>query len=720
MPTEHTELTTEQTELIEKLNCLEFETSQLNRAYQLWKSYVEHGKTPDWMTAAIRITYDDLIRSCLDTLTNPADAPKAFSAEQLAQLEAAARQISGILGGQSTTAEQPPELLPMTEPEWPGPPPQLAKTVWTGDPGPEMQVAFSPASNGNAISEQPTIQQSQQEKETSRHLWAKALVFDTTAPPPEELPPSPESLPMTQPEWSEPEPEMPAAISPTSNGHAISEQPASQQSQQEEERLRRLWANALVYDTTAPSPESLPMTEPDWPGPESKAPTASYSKEKKAKKEKKGKKEKKKDMPAAISPTSNGHAISEQPAIQQSHQEEERSRQLWAKALVYDPTLSEQPAIQHGQEKCNCRECARAREEAAEAELSRILGEESTTAEPSPELLPMTEPEWSGPEMPVAISPASTGHAISEQPAIQQDQLEEDRSRQLWAKALVYETTAPSPEVLPRSPELLPILEPEWSEPSPQHAKTGRAEDPKPEMPAAISPASNGDSISEQPAIQQGQREGETWVELAAIHIPATLANWLQGSSTSRLFLAASVVTLIVAGGAMGIYLATARPAILAAPNSAAARAAAGALAIPTGERAEFKFDPDLVVARLGRSFVLNAVLSRGSDISSMAVQIDYDANLLQFKGVSKGGFLVKDGQQVVLTQRDDPVTGVLRITAENPPGNPGISGDGPVFALSFQAKKKGNATVSIVPGTHDSQGRRLETAGAQVSVRVN
>ena len=238
-------------------------------------------------------------------------------------------------------------------------------------------------------------------------------------------------------------------------------------------------------------------------------------------------------------------------------------------------------------------------------------------------------------------------------------------------------------------------------------------------MPAAISPASNGDSISEQPAIQQGQREGETWVELAAIHIPATLANWLQGSSTSRLFLAASVVTLIVAGGAMGIYLATARPAILAAPNSAA-RAAAGALAIPTGERAEFKFDPDLVVARPGRSFVLNAVLSRGSDISSMAVQIDYDANLLQFKGVSKGAFLVKDGQQVVLTQRDDPVTGVLRITAENSPGNPGISGDGPVFALSFQAKKKGNATVSIVPGAHDSQGRRLETAGAQVSVRVN
>src|SRR5262249_20043277 len=247
----------------------------------------------------------------------------------------------------------------------------------------------------------------------------------------------------------------------------------------------------------------------------------------------------------------------------------------------------------------------RARGEEAEAEVSGILGEESTTAEPSTELLPMTEPEWSGPEwsgpeMPVAISPTSTGDAISEQPAIQQSQQEGERSRQLWAKPLVFDTTAPSPEVLPPSPELLPILEPEWAGPPAKRANTGRAGDPEPEMRAAISPASNrdtiGDTISEQPAIQQGQREGETWVELAAIHIPATLANWLQGSSTSRLFLAASVVILIVVGGAMGIYLATARPSILPAQNSAAARAGAGARPLPHGERDEFPITPALGV----------------------------------------------------------------------------------------------------------------------------
>src|SRR5215469_7260439 len=86
---EQAELTAEQIELIEKLNCLEFETSQLNRAYQLWRSYVEQRSAPDWMAAAIRITYDSLIAFCLEVSTILADVPHGFSAKPLAQLEAA-------------------------------------------------------------------------------------------------------------------------------------------------------------------------------------------------------------------------------------------------------------------------------------------------------------------------------------------------------------------------------------------------------------------------------------------------------------------------------------------------------------------------------------------------------------------------------------------------------------------------------------------------------
>src|SRR5262249_19352528 len=136
MPTEQTELTTAQTELIEKLNCLEFETTQLNRAYQLWKSYVEQGRVPDWMTAAIRITYDDLIRSGVDT-----DAISEQPAiQQGQQEEEKLRQLWAKALVYGTTVEPSPELLPTTEPD---------------SSGPEIPVAISPPSSGDAISEQP-------------------------------------------------------------------------------------------------------------------------------------------------------------------------------------------------------------------------------------------------------------------------------------------------------------------------------------------------------------------------------------------------------------------------------------------------------------------------------------------------------------------------------------------------------------------------------------
>src|SRR5215472_3974172 len=101
--TAQTELTTEQTELLEKLTCLEFETGQLNRAYQLWRSYVEKGTTPDWMAAAIRISYDTLMTFCVDTVsTFPTDVPHEFSAKHLSQLGPPACEVSGISGEEGT------------------------------------------------------------------------------------------------------------------------------------------------------------------------------------------------------------------------------------------------------------------------------------------------------------------------------------------------------------------------------------------------------------------------------------------------------------------------------------------------------------------------------------------------------------------------------------------------------------------------------------------
>src|SRR5262252_8246764 len=96
MPTEQidlitaqTELITGQTELIDKLNCLEFESAQLNRAYQLWRSFVEQGRAPDWMVAATSVSYDALITFYLEVSAILTDGPQAFSSRRLVGLGAA-------------------------------------------------------------------------------------------------------------------------------------------------------------------------------------------------------------------------------------------------------------------------------------------------------------------------------------------------------------------------------------------------------------------------------------------------------------------------------------------------------------------------------------------------------------------------------------------------------------------------------------------------------
>jgi hypothetical protein len=576
-------MTAEQTELTEKLNCLEFETSQLNQAYQLWRSNVERGTAPDWMAAAIWITYDALITFCLDTVSALAlDTSHAGEIDWYARSGETAPAL-----GRALLAEDSVTVLCLghgqrlqCDDAETDPPVRLSALV-------DGSLALTPVRQQNQIMGVLATEQTELieklnclEFETSQlnhayQLWRSNVERGTA------------------PDW------MAAAIRITYDA------------------LITFWlgtVSALALDTshageidwyarsgeTAPALGRALLAEDSVTvlclghGQRLQCDDAET------------------DPPVRLTDPVDG-LLALTPVRQQNG--------------ISELTLADVPRTFSARHLVHL--------EPAAPEISGILGEESTTPEPYPESLPMTEPDWSGPEMPVAISPPSTG-----------------------------------------------------------------------------------DAISEQPTIQQGQQEEEAGGELAAIHIPATLANWLQRSSTSRLFRAASVAILMVAGGAIGIYV-VASPQ-RAAPRSDVRLAATGAVAIPTGEKAEFKFDPDPVVARLGSSFVLNAVLSRGSDIASVGVEIDYDANLLQFVGVSEGGFLVKAGQQFVLTHRDDPLAGVLKISAEQSPGNPGISGDGPVFALSFQARKRGKATVSIVPGAHDSQGGRIEMAGSQVSVTVN
>jgi general secretion pathway protein D len=145
----------------------------------------------------------------------------------------------------------------------------------------------------------------------------------------------------------------------------------------------------------------------------------------------------------------------------------------------------------------------------------------------------------------------------------------------------------------------------------------------------------------------------------------------------------------------------------------------AGAAPGPQGS-ANFLFDPGQITAVKGNTFVVNLLISGAQNVYSVPVQMNYDPAKLQLVNVSNGGFLSQDGQAVALVHREDDTTGTLQITATRPPGAGGVSGQGAVVTLTFQAKTSGQTPLTITRGGARDPGLQAITVnGAQASVTV-
>src|SRR5579863_7421555 len=110
---------------------------------------------------------------------------------------------------------------------------------------------------------------------------------------------------------------------------------------------------------------------------------------------------------------------------------------------------------------------------------------------------------------------------------------------------------------------------------------------------------------------------------------------------------------------------------------------------------ANFLFDPGQITATKGNTFVVNLMISGAQNVYSVPVQMSYDPAKLQLVNVSNGGFLSQDGQAVALVKREDETTGTLQVTATRPPGSGGVSGQGTVVTMTFQAKASGQTPLT-------------------------
>jgi general secretion pathway protein D len=140
----------------------------------------------------------------------------------------------------------------------------------------------------------------------------------------------------------------------------------------------------------------------------------------------------------------------------------------------------------------------------------------------------------------------------------------------------------------------------------------------------------------------------------------------------------------------------------------------------PSNPAASFLFDPPTFQATKRNTFAVNLLISGAQNVYSVPVQLNYDPKILQLVNVSNGGFLSQDGQAVALVHREDESLGQSQITATRPPGAGGVSGQGAVVTMTFEAKASGQTPLTITRGGARDPGLQAITVnGAQAAVSV-
>jgi len=146
--------------------------------------------------------------------------------------------------------------------------------------------------------------------------------------------------------------------------------------------------------------------------------------------------------------------------------------------------------------------------------------------------------------------------------------------------------------------------------------------------------------------------------------------------------------------------------------------APASPLASPPSTNASFLFDPPTVQTVKGNTFVVNLLITGAQNVFAVPVLLNYDPKMLELVNVSNGGFLSQDGKAVALVHREDE--NGLRVEASRPPGAGGVSGQGAIITMTFQAKASGQTPLTVTRGGARDPGLQPITVnGAQASVTI-
>ncbi len=153
-------------------------------------------------------------------------------------------------------------------------------------------------------------------------------------------------------------------------------------------------------------------------------------------------------------------------------------------------------------------------------------------------------------------------------------------------------------------------------------------------------------------------------------------------------------------------------------PGAGMNSAANAAQALRPGE-VGLTLEPPATAPAVGKPFAVSVNLSDAKGISSVPLQIKYDATKLSLVNIDSGNFLKQDGQAVALVHRDDG-PGMITLAASRPPGAAGVNGAGTVCVLTFQAKQAGATDITFArPGALDAEQHPVIVAAKNAHVVI-
>lgn len=128
----------------------------------------------------------------------------------------------------------------------------------------------------------------------------------------------------------------------------------------------------------------------------------------------------------------------------------------------------------------------------------------------------------------------------------------------------------------------------------------------------------------------------------------------------------------------------------------------------------------EIVNPRSGETFEIAVQIENAHDVFSFPFELQFDPVAVKLLGVKKGDFWMADKQPVAVIERPQEQAGTTLVTLTRPPGSGGVSGNGTVAVLTFQAEHSGNASLRIIPnGARTPANGFLPVQSAQAMVTI-